>query len=205
MKTAWILLVAGCGFQSPPGMPGETDGSDGTATAPDASFDYASCPASYNVTALPGPSRYRLIIDGHRAWEQSDACNQDMPVATHLVVIETTQELAAVVAFVKTPGAGIAGNALWIGGVQPKTARFPSDGWLGFDGQRLINGWGVGEPNDKGNDENNHEEQFVKMQQDKAYFIDTAGTDNIGALCECDGKSIAPTVASVIDSYRPPT
>jgi len=202
VKTACLLLVAGCGFQSPAATNG-TDGGEGTPAAPDAGFDDASCPVSYSVTAIPGPSRYRLIVNGGRAWEQSDACNQDLQGATHLVVIDSPPELTAVKAFVQNPGAGLAGNALWIGGVQPITATTPSDGWIGFDGKPLINGWGGGEPNDRGNDESNHEEQFVKMQPDKAYFIDTAGTDILSALCECDGKPIAPTAASMVDSYRP--
>jgi hypothetical protein len=204
MRLAWILVVAGCGFQSPRASTDGAGGADGMPAAPDAGFDYALCPASYNA-ALPGPSRYRLITDGHRAWEQSDACNQDLPAATHLVAIDSPEELAAVKTFVAGPGPGLAGNALWIGGVQSKTAALPADDWFGFDGQPLINGWSGGEPNDRGGTEGNHEEQFVKMQKDKPYFIDTSVNDILSALCECDGKPIAATAAAAITAGRPPS
>ena len=204
MKTAWILLMAGCGFQSRATAVDSPGAVDAAPAPPDVGVSLASCPASYNITTLPGPSRYRLIDNGARACEQSDACNQDAPAATHLVVIETPEELAAVKAFVQKPGVGLAGNALWIGAVQPITAITPSDGWIGFDGKPLINGWSGGEPNDRGGTESNHEEQFVKMQPDKPYFIDTAGTDILSVLCECDGKPIDPTAASLVDGYRPP-
>jgi hypothetical protein len=201
VKTAWILLVAGCGFQSPAATNG-TGGGEGTPAAPDAGFDYASCPANYNVTALPGPSRYRLIASGHRAWEQSDDCNNDAPAATHLVVIETPDELAAVRAFASNPGVGLAGSGLYLGGVQLKTATTPSDAWLGFNGAPLINGWGGGEPNDSGGDESNHQEQFVMMAQASGFFVDVGGNETFGALCECDGKPIDPNVANVVAGYH---
>lgn len=200
MRVTWIALLVGCGFQSPIAA---TDGTGGASDAPDAGFDYALCPASYNVQ-LSGPSHYRLISTGHPAWEQSDACNQDFAGATHLVVIETPQELADVEAFVKNLGPGTAGNALWIGGVQLKTAISPSEGWLGFDGNPLINGWAAPEPNDRGGNEIEHDEQFVKTQKDKPYFIDTSGTEAIGALCECDGKPVAASATAAILASRPP-
>ena len=201
MRIAWIvLLLVGCGFQSPVSTIDDETG--GEPDTPDASFDYARCPGSYNVS-LPGPSRYRLITAGHPVGEQSDACNQDLPGATHLVVIETPKELTDVEAFVRNLGPGTAGNALWIGGVQRRTAVLPSDAWLGFDGNPLIHGWGGGEPNDKGGGESQHDEQFVKMQKDKPYFIDATGTDAIGALCECDGKAVATSAVEAFLASRP--
>jgi len=151
------------------------------------------------------PSRYRLIVNGHRAWEQSDACNLDMPGAAHLVVIETPQELVAIKAFVMNLPSGTAGNAIWIGGVQPKTATSPSDGWIGFDGEPLLYGWGGSEPNDSPNNgESDHAEQFVAMEKALPYFLDIPGGNTFGALCECDGKAIDPNAAILVDSYRPP-
>ena len=196
---AWIVLIAGCGFKSQAGQidaaPPEHD-----AAGPDAS---TLCPASYDVT-LPGPSRYRLIKSAGRAWEQSDACVADMPGATHLVVIDTAQELADVTTFVSTLEVGVSNDAFWIGTVQLNTAANPDEGWLGFDGTPMFNGWGGSEPND-GSDtsESNHEEQFVRMAKAATFFIDDKGGNKNGGLCECDGKPLAATVAAAIDSYRP--
>jgi hypothetical protein len=204
MRAAWIVVIAGCGFESQAGTAGTIDAAP---TAPDAASPDApaslQCPASYNVTALPGPTRYRLIQDGHRAWEQSDACNKDQPGATHLVVIETLMEFNDVSAYIR-PGLGTAGDSVWIGAVQLVTATSPGDAWLGFDGKPLFNGWGGSEPNDNSNnDESNHEEQFVRMTRTQPpFFIDAKGDDNYGALCECDGTSIPASVAATIDGYR---
>ena len=200
MRAICIVFIAGCGFHSPAG------GADGTS--PDADTGGSStlvCPASYDVRGLPGPSRYRLIKTGHPAWEQSDACNQDMPGATHLAVIETAKELADIDAYMR-PGLGAEGDSLWIGAVQPPTAISPGDGWIGFDGAPLFNGWGGSEPNDHtDNNETNHEEQFIRVTRTspKTYFIDDGGDKSFGALCECDGKPISPAAALLVDSYKP--
>src|SRR5215468_9191095 len=127
MRVAWLAWISlmGCGFEGPP-LPGQV------FTA-DAGFDVAGCPANYNAD-LPGPSRYRLIPDGHPVWVQNDACVADMTGATHLVVLSSMAELSAVSALVGAPPVGIAGNAVWVGAVQPLTAMRPDEGWLGFDG-----------------------------------------------------------------------
>lgn len=197
MRVAWIALVAGCGFQSP----GPTVG--GTATTPpDSGFDYATCPASYNVP-LPGPTRYRLIPEGRAAWTHSDACNADLRGATHLVVLETMPELLSVSAFVDNVTTVTADNAVWIGGVQLRTALVPSDGWLGFDAAPLIAAWAPGEPND-GTTETDHSEQFVYLQRDRRYLADKPGDTGAGALCECDGKPVASVAGAAILPNRPP-
>jgi len=167
---------------------------------PDSGYDYALCPASYNVQ-LPGPSRYRLLPAGHPAWEQSDACNADLPGATHLVVLDTIPELLSVSAFVDNPVTITAANAVWIGGVQLRTAVQAGDGWLRFDGAPLTEGWNSGEPND-GTVED-HGEQFVSLERGQRYLADKPGATNSGALCECDGKPIAQNAADAILSNRP--
>jgi hypothetical protein len=201
MRALWIIiLIAGCGFHSPPGTATASDAAPGTDNP-----GSGQCPASYNVSAtkLPGPSRYRLIIDGHRAWEQSDDCNDDLPGSTHLVVIETKIEFDDISAYIR-PGLGTAGDSVWIGAVQLPIAAAVGADWLGFDGNPLFNGWGGSEPNDNNdNNELNHDEQFVRMTRTQPpYFIDDGGQKNYGAICECDGKPIAATVATAIDGYR---
>jgi len=200
MRVAWIALIAGCGFQSPSADPSM----GGTAGDPvDSGYDYALCPPSYNVQ-LPGPTRYRLIPEGHPAWQQSDACMVDLPSATHLVVLETMAEVMAVSGFVDTTPTTIANNAVWVGGVQERTASLPDFGWLGFDGAPLIPAvWATGEPND-GTNESDHSEQFVVLERTRRYLVDRGGSNGYGALCECDGKPIAPGAVAAITANRPP-
>jgi hypothetical protein len=200
MRVVWVALIAGCGFQSPPADPSM----GGTSAPPaDSGYDYALCPPSYNVP-LPGPTRYRLITEGLSAWQQSDACMVNLPSATHLVVLETMAEVMAVSSFVAATSTTIAGNAIWIGGVQERTASLPDFGWLGFDGAPLIPAWAIGEPNDIGGNESEHDEQFVYLDPGRHYLVDRAGNTSLGALCECDGKPIAPNAVTAITANRLP-
>jgi hypothetical protein len=173
--------------------------------APDAptvvGFDYAHCPSSYNA-ALPGPTRYRLLIDGHRAWEQSDACILDVPGATHLAVLETPDELAAVVAFLAQSN-GIAHDAIWLGGVQRRTALQPAEAWIRFDDSPLqAELWDRNEPNDGGGTETDHLEQFTMLEHDHTALTDVNGSVSSGALCECDGKPLNEDVIATIEANR---
>jgi hypothetical protein len=195
MRVAGIVLIAGCGFQA------HAPAGEEAAPVPDAGFDPASCPASY--VALPGQitSRYRLITAGHPAWTQSDACVADLAGATHLVVLETRNELDSVTALVAAPTTALAGNAIWVGAVQQTTATLPDAGWLWLDGS-AVTGWGGNEPNDRDQQEN-QDEQFARIEKTKLYLQDSAGTGSNGALCECDGKPIAPAAAAAITANRP--
>jgi len=181
----------------------EAPGDDPPGAGPDSGFDYAQCPASYNVQ-LFGPTRYRLIPEGNSAWQQSDTCMVDLPGATHLVVLETMPEVMAVSIFVDTSPTIIAGNAVWVGGVQQRTEQLPDFGWLAFDGAPLIAAWAAGEPNDGGS-ELDHSEQFVVLERTRRYLADRAGITSFGALCECDGKPVAAGAADAITANRPPT
>jgi len=197
MRLAWVVLLVGCGFNSPVGKIGDQTG--GASDAPVADFDYATCPLNYNLQ-LPGPSRYRLIPQGHAAWTQSDDCNDDLSGATHLVVLNTMTELMDVSAFVNSAADTAPGHSVWIGGVQPITALTPKDGWLGFDGAPLLDTWEPGEPND-GNTETDHSEQFVNLENAKR-IADRPGNTNLGAVCECDGKPVASNAAAAILASR---
>jgi hypothetical protein len=226
-RAAWsiLVLVPACfdpGFSATRCGPGDscptglTCRSDGMCRAreeasdaniePDAAVDAAidsfagSCPSSYNAS-LPGPTKYRLILGGSVAWAHSDDCDDDLPGATHLVVLETMVELGAVSVLVDTTD-GIANNRIWIGGVQERTAVMPADNWLGFDGAPLLNGWATGEPNDDTVEDGG--EQFVQLERSRRYFADIEGPNLGGALCECDGKSVAPNARAAITSNRPP-
>jgi hypothetical protein len=196
MRVAWIVLIAGCGFQAhaPP--------DEEAAPVPDAGFDAASCPASYDVT-LPGQSasRYRLITAGHAAWTQSDACVADLAGATHLVVLDSQNEFDRVVALVAAATTSV--SSIWVGAVQQATAMQPLDGWLWFDGSPVTGGWSGAEPNDRDGREN-QEEQFARIEKTKLYLQDSGGTTSAGALCECDGKPIASAATTAISANRPP-
>src|SRR4051812_30916837 len=194
MRVAWVVVIAGCGF----GCGFETHASTGlgeqAAPAPDAGVEAASCPSSYGIR-LPGSgSAYRLIPDGRPAWTQSDACAADLPGATHLVVLDSRAELDGATALVGAPTTALAGNAIWVGAVQQSSATQPTAGWLWLDGT-AVTGWGGAEPNDRGGQEN-HEEQFARIEKGKLYLQDSAGNSNSSALCECDGKPIVPAAAT---------
>ena len=194
MRVAWVILIAGCGFQAQP-VGGQT------GAPPDAAaFDFASCPPTYSAD-LPGPSRYRLIPEGRPAWTHSDDCADDMPGATHLVVLETLDETMRVAMLVNAPPVVLAGNSVWVGTVQQVPATAPNQGWIWFDGQPLTMGWHNGEPNDRGAIED-RQEQFVKLEKNRTYFTDSSGTDSYGALCECDGAPIAQTARDAIAANR---
>lgn len=223
MRVVWSILLAGCGFQSQPAIFMDTSpaadatvlspgpGPDATVGgsrdagpgAPTGPFDYARCPVTYTNDDLPGPSRYRVITDGHRAWEQSDACNGDLPGATHLVIFETAAELTRAAAFVDHPRTGLAHNAVWVGGVQRRTAEQPRDGWLGFDGAALIDLWQLGDPDDNGNSgEADHREQFAMIDHHNVALADDDGRLELGAICECDGAAVPAAVLAAIDANR---
>ena len=214
MQAAWIVVVeacgvaacgvaacgvAGCGFQA---QVATLDDTGGALPAPDASFDFASCPEGY-TTVLPGPSRYRLISTGGRAGDQSDGCNRDAPGATHLVVLDSMAEIVAVAALVDgAPDNSITHNAIWVGGVQLRSATNPADQWLGFDDKPLIDQWAPNEPNDGGGNEFDHGEQFVLVERGRHYLTDASGNTQSGALCECDGKPVAAMAAAAIAASR---
>ncbi len=212
MRAAWILFIAGCAFQAQATAADGTSGAGGAGPPPDAGFAFASCPTTY-TTVLPGlpaspePSRYRLIASGGKATDQIAACNGDLQGATHLIVLDSMPELIAVAALVDgMPDKAIAHNAVWVGGVQQKTALLPDQSWLGFDDNPLPDQWAPGEPNDGGGDiantELDHHEQFVLVERGKHYLTDSSRDTSSGALCECDGKPVGPMAVATIDSNR---
>jgi hypothetical protein len=194
MRVAWVLFIAGCGFQAH----APTD--EQAAPVPDAGFDVATCPPSYGVTLLGSRSRYRLITDGHPAWAQSDACAAELQGATHLVVLDSQPEFDSAVALVAATTTPV--NAIWVGAVQEPTATQPLVGWLWFDGSPVTGGWSGIEPNDSDGTES-RKEQFARIEKTKLYLQDSDGKTSSGALCECDGKPIAPAAAAAITANRP--
>jgi hypothetical protein len=203
MRFWWALLLAGCGFQARAVGDNEPGGAvlmDADTDAP--SFNVVSdCPQNYNAE-LPGPTKYRWILTGGAAGTQIDACNNDLPGRTHLIVFDSMAELMSVSMQVdKLPDNMV--HQIFVGGVQQAGAVMPTDNWIGFDDQALLPGtWAGGEPNDNNQGEADHAEQFLMMERNKHYFSDGAKTNQSGALCECDGKAVGPLATAAINAYR---
>lgn len=204
MRAIVIVGLAGCGFESP-AAPRDASMDDADPSIFDAStddadpsiFDPTTCPNSYTIPGLT--SRYRIIIDGHEAWEQAADCADDIAGTTHLAVLDSTAELVAIQSAVDLSSAGIAGNQLWIGAVQLRDQLSPGAGWLGFDGNPLISNVfrNPPEPNDGNNSEDN-DEQFARITKTQTQLTDDAGGGSFGAVCECDGRAVPMNVTDAV-------
>ncbi len=187
----WIAGLASCSFH------GQSVLIDDAGGPP---FDPTTCPTNYVVVPTL-TSRYRLIIDGHPGWTQSDTCAADVPGATHLAVLGDLPETMAIQHLVDTFALGIAGSATYIGGIQVQNQHTPETGWLSITGGTMFAAWATGEPNDADGTENG-QEQFVALAIGRAYHVDYAGTSALGAVCECDGRRVSAEAAALIDAYR---
>lgn len=182
----WLVtaMLAGCGFEGMAAPIGEVSAPDAPALR---------CPDSYR-------GGYRVLTTAGTAIAHGDACAADAPGATHLAVVNDAAELAtlaAAIAALELPH-----NSVWLGGVQASDAQTPDSGWLALDGAPLISAWGGAEPNDSDRDEDDHREQFARLERGRGYLGDSRVTDGNGAVCECDGQPIAERVRVVIDGYR---
>jgi hypothetical protein len=155
------------------------------------------CPASYTLRLHPG-SRYRVSEELATAWAQSDTCNADSSGLTHLVALETTDELAAA----QTALGARSMYRWWVGAVQGPTAQTPIDAWIWVTGTPVTMGWATDEPDDLDFTETNHQEQFAFIQADVAGMVDIYGTEMYTALCECDGVPMSAEAATIIDINR---
>jgi len=213
MKWVAIMFVSACGF-SPSAVGVDADHHpmtdapahtqlDAHVTSVDAfvfqdapsqlPFDPAMCPTGYTnntVTAAPN-SRYRVVGTAAKFSAQNTICNGDHPGWTHLVVLDTIQEATEI-------HAALAGNAYYVGAVQPPNQDMPATGWLQFTGASVPPDlWQPGQPNDNGDAENN--EQNVGAADDSSGLInDVSGLYSYLAVCECDGNSLAPAVITAL-------
>ncbi len=165
---------------------------------PDA-FDVASCPSTYQIVGQT--SRYRVISEGRKAWEHSDDCNDDLSGATHLVALDSDEEVVAIQAVVQNTG-NLSNNKAWVGGVQPQMQVAPGLGWLSVTGGSMITtAWAGNEPNDGGGNEDSGE-NFVGYERGRTGLIDFPSGDTHGAVCECDGKPLDAAAGAAIDANR---
>lgn len=190
-----LLTLAACSYE-PGFVPPEPD----TPPPPDA-FSVASCPSGY--MALPGAtSRYRVIVNPGKAWIHSDACTADLEGATHLVAIDDVPELRLVESAVTSTG-NIAQNKAWVGAVQPRMQGGVDVGWISATGEPIAPGtlWDNNEPNDGGQIEDNGE-NFAAIERNRMGLVDFNTNDDYGAMCECDGKPLAPAALAAINENR---
>jgi hypothetical protein len=209
VRSCW-LLVAACSYQ-----PVRQDGDVVADSAPvgidaevvadadppvDAFVPARDCPSGYDVVIAGQTSRYRVITTGRRSWEHGDDCIDDELGHTHLVAIDDQAELDGIEALVDATG-NLASNKAWIGGVQLRGQATPADGWLAVTGGPLLAIFNPGEPNDNGGTEDN-QENFVGLERGRQGLVDFPNNDNLGAICECDGKPVHPQAAAAVEANR---
>jgi hypothetical protein len=210
--THWLILaigLAGCQFS----LRGTGSDGGGTGDATDATgdgaidaFDSSVCPPAYTVAI--GSSRYALTATNRMAWTQSDLCNDDLPGSTHLVILETVGEAMQLMAELRLLPTQPVASRYWVGAVQDPLAAAVDAGWSTFAGQpldpALWSNFGVNliEPDDNGDLIENRAEQLavIDLTVTVGYLVDLSGLGNSGAVCECDGRAIAPLAQAHIDA-----
>jgi hypothetical protein len=192
----WVALgcLAGCSYDPTEVTAPPIDSAPGI-DAFDATRD---CPADYTLAFAT--SRYRVIVDGRKAWEHSDDCTSQRAGATHLAAVDSMAELDAIQNAINAIGS-LPNNRAWVGGVQLRSQATPGAGWLSVTGGELVALWDGGEPNDGLNNEDN-DENFVGIEVNRTGLVDFPTDDTEGAVCECDGKRLDPAAAAAIDANR---
>ena len=192
------LAFAGCGFA--PTVSGATivdaPAADDDA-APTIDVPTALCPASYVVTIAASPTRYRVITTGADFNTHHASCNADAPGATHLASFETSAEAMAIQTVLQGVTPPAPADQYYIGAVQEPDQATTDAAWFVFTGAPLPAGlWAPTQPNDDNPGENNEENLGAINAVDLLH--DTTGDILYGAVCECDGQAIDPTVQSYI-------
>lgn len=207
-----MFAIAACGF-NPSGAPVDAHahaGSDATTAGPDAhvgspdahefhdampnTFDVTQCPTGYtnNTIASSPNSRYRVISTLQHLADHLPLCDADHPGWTHLIVPNTLQEAQEVTAVMNS-------NIFYVGAVQPKNMAAVDAGWVLYTGEPVPDAvWGAGQPNDNNDNFENNEQNFAAIDNAGGKVNDVNPTFSYMAVCECDGKPIPQTVASVI-------
>jgi len=167
---------------------------DGARDASSDAFTLAMCPASYTITVTGIDSRYRLITGAALIKAQHADCKDDVPGATHLAAFQTAGETAGVAAAVTSSPI-----RMFVGAVQNGGGGLAAN-WFVVTGEPLPSGlWNSMEPNDADGIENGSEQfGLIDPMTDKLHDEDSVTTN--GAVCECDGRAIDPTVEIVITS-----
>jgi hypothetical protein len=173
----------------------------GVDVMPDAPFDLTTCPATYSVRIASSPSHYRLVTAQATFWEHTTACASAKPGATHLVIPESVEEIVELSEYIDP--ISNTGAVFYVGVVQDSSVTTPAEGWIRFDGQPVDPAlWLAGEPDDFDGTETDRYSQvagFDKSPQNER-MDDLPGVNDLGTVCECDGKSITPAVQAFVDA-----
>jgi hypothetical protein len=185
IHVAWLAIGLGaCRFDggggpldgtlvdAPPGDAAEPPPDASVDAAVDAGVDATVCPGGYIDLGIPG-SLYR--IGPAASWLQAErACEDDSGgTSTHLVVLDSDEELAAIDPRV---------TQAWIG---LSDRRVENDFLAVTGGHPLFQPWAPGEPNDS------FGEDCVEI--DGAQINDEECNVLELFVCECDGRRADPT------------
>lgn len=219
LRWTFAILLSGCGFTLQP-APATTDADtsrDGrvpdaieldapggsidaaidAAPIPDAfvppAFDPATCPAGYTATIVASPlSRYRFIMSNQSWVTQHQDCANDLVGATHLVVLDTVAEAQQV-------NAATSSTSYHVGAAQPPGQANPLAGWLALTGEPVsATVWYPGQPNDNDYAENSQQDRGAVNTGVSSLLQDVEATFSTHAVCECDGKGVAPAVSAFL-------
>jgi hypothetical protein len=163
-------------------------------------FDPATCPATYTITIASAPkSRYFMRTATTSYWMHHSACKADLAGATHLMLPDSAAEISEIVT--ATADMATTNNEVLVGVVQNiGLATAPNVGWTRFDGNSVDPSlWLPNEPNDGDGNEANHAENVGSINRTYSLMNDTVGTAAMApAICECDGKALAPSIESIL-------
>ncbi len=152
----------------------EIDADDGVADAVvDSAPDATECPMGYIDLGIAG-SRYRVAAVGETWLAAERDCEDDSAgAATHLIVLDSAEELAAIDSRV---------IAAWVG---ISDRRTENDFLAVTGGHPLFQPWAPNEPNDS------FGEDCVEL--DGSTLNDEECADRQLFVCECDGRPPDPT------------
>lgn len=155
------------------------------------SFDPTLCPSTYTLSVTSSASRYRVRA-ADVWWNLRQACDNDAPGMTHLVVYDSVTEAAMLRANVS--------GAFFVGAVQPRNQGAPAASWWWLTGAPVSNTfWQASQPDDGDGTEDNHENLAIEGGAGLRDFdsITDPSTQALG-LCECDGKATESSIAAMI-------
>jgi hypothetical protein len=212
MRAWWTMVAvamgAGCGFRVTVSSDdasmidaAEIDAAEidamPTDAMPDAGWLASDCPQSY-IQIGASPTRYALHTTAMNVFDHHELCEDD---GTHLAVIQTAQEAAALKQFIDgTSGLPTTqfGPLVWVGAAQRRNQTNPTSGWMWATGSQTVMFWESGEPNDGFGTEDGQEE-FGAIWRGNNLLADMNENTNLAGLCECDGAPVVPTYESLVD------
>lgn len=154
-----------------------------------------SCPETYTVTLPSTGSRYRVTASVGLPADHQAQCAQDLPGATHLVVLDTFTEMNELDAVLQASPAPPR-DRYYVGAIQRAAQSTLDAGWLLYTGEPVPPElWSTGEPDDLDDVEDGLESDAVMAL---GRLVDVSGTSEYGAVCECDGRMLAPEVSALL-------